>query len=430
MSQSASNGPSRGSLATLSAFMLGVPLGMGVLWLLHYGPLQNEEVKRYTRHEVEQAEVILFCCALMAIAAKLLGYFRERKVFGRDLLPRSAKPQAASEATNLLNHLEVQRGWRGAWLGQRIHAILEFVRSRGSANELDDQLRTLADNDIAAQEGGYALLRFINWAIPILGFLGTVVGITQAIGGVDPEAMNLTGVTNGLSTAFDATALALALTMVLMFGTLCVERLEQSILENVDTYVERNLAHRFERTGAENGQFIDALKKNTDVLLGATQHLVERQAQVWSKSLEKLDKRWSEIGKAQEAQLTGALGQALEFALRRYGERLADLENKLQTRNEALVTGLTGVAQAIEETGRQHRDGLADIAIRLGAQADALIRLQEGESQLVRLQETLQQNLAAIAGAGAFDEAVQSLTAAIHLLTSRVQPGAAPRKVA
>ena len=63
------------------------------------------------------------------------------------------------------------------------------------------------------------------------------------------------------------------------------------------------------------------------------------------------------------------------------------------------------------------------------AQTEALVHLQEGETQLVRLQERLQQNLETLADAGTFQQAVHSLTAAIHLMTSQVgtqrRPGAA-----
>ena len=72
-------------------------------------------------------------------------------------------------------------------------------------------------------------------------------------------------------------------------------------------------------------------------------------------------------------------------------------------------------------------DGIGMVAENLSRQADAMGRLHDGETQLIRLQESLQQNLAALAGAGAFEEAVQSLTAAIHLLTTRVGPQVAPR---
>ena len=56
-----------------------------------------------------------------------------------------------------------------------------------------------------------------------------------------------------------------------------------------------------------------------------------------------------------------------------------------------------------------------------------LAQLQDNEKHLHRLQETLNQNLAALAGVGNFEEALHSLTAAIHLMTARAAPPAAGR---
>src|SRR5207245_2022976 len=166
-------------------------------------------------------------------------------------------------------------------------------RSRGSAAELDDHLRTLADNDSIALEGSYSLVRFITWAIPILGFLGTVLGITGAISGVTPEVLekSLSTVTDGLALAFDATALALGLTMVAMFLSFLVERAEQGVLDAVDRFADRELAHRFERTGAEGGEFVEVVRRNTDVLVGATEQLVRQQAALWASTLEESERR-------------------------------------------------------------------------------------------------------------------------------------------
>src|SRR5205085_11744944 len=146
---------------------------------------------------------------------------------------------------------------------------LDFLKNRGSARGLDDQLRALADNDALALDGSYSLTRFITWAIPILGFLGTVLGITKAISGVTPEVLeqSLSSVTDGLALAFDATALGLALTMVTMFAGFVVERAEQGVLEAVDRYAADQLAHRFERPGGGQGQALAAVQQNTRLVL-------------------------------------------------------------------------------------------------------------------------------------------------------------------
>ena len=420
MSRSSAQAPqtqapqARGSFTTAAAFLFGLPVGLGLLYFLHHGPYRNADFVGYVRHPVEMTEVVLFCCAVGAMLAKLLAALGEWSARRTELLPPwSGAPVPVGEANRLRDHLaKLGAGIRRSFLGRRVAGVLDFVVSRGSVSELDDQLRTLSDNDVMAQEGSYALLRFITWAIPILGFLGTVLGITGAIKGVTPEVLekSLSGVTDGLATAFDSTALALFLTMILMLCSSLIERLEQGILEKVDAYVDHELCHRFERTGPESSQYVDALRQNTQVLLQATESLVNRQASLWSRSLEKADRAWNETGHQQQQQLTTGLTQALESTLARHTQRLADLEEKLLGRGQVLVEGMAQVAQALTK------------------QSETLAQLQAGEAQLVRLQDTLHQNLAALAGAGTFEEAVQSLTAAIHLLTTRVVPGAPPAR--
>ena len=183
----------------------------------------------------------------------------------------TAGPSRSAEAAKLLAVVQQKPGrMRNTFLGQRLIAVLEFLRQRGGADDLDDQLRTLADNDVVSMEGGFALTRFITWAIPILGFLGTVLGITTAIHGATPEVLekSLSTVTDGLSYAFDATALALALTMITMFLSFLVERDEQGVLDAVDRTVDRCLAHRFQRVGADTGPFALAVQQNTRGVAG------------------------------------------------------------------------------------------------------------------------------------------------------------------
>ena len=69
---------------------------------------------------------------------------------------------------------------------------------------------------------------------------------------------------------------------------------------------------------------------------------------------------------------------------------------------------------------------LARLTDSLGAQVEALTRVQAGEAELQRVQELLAQNLAQLAGANTFEQAVQSLTAAVHMLTARTSAAPAP----
>ncbi len=68
----------RRSLSTLLAFLVGAPLGVGLLAAFHQGPLQNPLLIRYTCHPVEWATVVLFGCAVGALCGKLLTLGRDR----------------------------------------------------------------------------------------------------------------------------------------------------------------------------------------------------------------------------------------------------------------------------------------------------------------------------------------------------------------
>jgi biopolymer transport protein ExbB/TolQ len=418
---------------TAAAFLVGLPLAAAVLGVVLFGPLRDTVAYRYLSHPVECVEVVMFCCALGALAGKWRQTAVERRASATEVVPRwDGKPVPATEAPALLAGLSrLPRRLRGTYLARRVEGILDFLCQRRSAAGLDDHLRTLADNDVAAMEGSYALTRFITWAIPILGFLGTVLGITGAIAGVTPEKLEqgINSVTDGLALAFDATALALGLTMVVMFCSFLTERREAAALEEVDRVVDRELAHRFERPGVDSGPFVEALRQNARVLLDATQQLVQRQAEVWAKTVAEVESRAAGAQAKQAERVAAALEAALTRALQAHADRLGQVEKQAVAGTTRLLEDFGQVAVAVRDTGREQQAALARVAEGVAAQAAQLGRLTEAEKHLIQLQAALNQNLAALAGTGAFEQAVHSLTAAIHLLTARacVLAGPAPQ---
>ncbi len=407
-----------------AAFAVGIPLGILLLFLFHKGPLHRTFLYRYIERPVEGVELIMFCCALGALGAKYVQSLVERRAFRVEILPPwTGRPVPLTEASQLRAGLQrLPKRLRNTFLVQRVQAILEFLCQRGSAAELDDQMRSLLDGDSVVLEGSYALTRFITWAIPILGFLGTVLGITDAISGATPDVLekNMSQVTDGLSYAFDATALALSLTMITMFCSFLVERREQSILEDVDREVERQLAHRFLRIAGDSGPFVEALRQNTQVLLDATGQLVERQADVWARALTENERRTRESAARQQEQMAGTLEAALRSTLQTHSQLLTAWESQSVERGSKLFEQLAALASVIRDYGRDQQSALTRVGEGLSAQVAALGGLHQGEQHLLNLQAGLQRNLEALANAGAFEQTLHTLTAAIHLLTARV----------
>jgi len=116
-------------------------------------------------------------------------------------------------------------------------------------NHKDDSVdETFAIKEREYMKGSFSLSRFMVWAIPIMGFIGTVWGISNGISHfsdamtstnsvTDVSAMlkeNLPLVTSSLATAFDTTLLALLLSIPLMMLMLTLEKTEEAYLIDLD----------------------------------------------------------------------------------------------------------------------------------------------------------------------------------------------------
>ncbi|MCC0177493.1 MotA/TolQ/ExbB proton channel family protein [Waterburya agarophytonicola K14] len=129
---------------------------------------------------------------------------------------------------------------------------------RATANEfaLDDSSFYLS-----ASESSYAVPRILVWAIPLLGFVGTVIGISGAVSGFsgvlessgDVEAIKggIGNVTTSLGLAFDTTLLALFLSVLVMIPLVLVERYESKLLLGIDVFVNDKLLPRLRKKSGQ-----------------------------------------------------------------------------------------------------------------------------------------------------------------------------------
>jgi hypothetical protein len=243
-----------------------------------------------------------------------------------------------------------------------------------------------------------------------------VLGITEAIAGITPAQLEqgAEGISSGLTKAFDATALALSCTLVAMFLNSLVEKLEHGLIERVDAITDAELAHRFQRVHTEPAAAL--------ALPGPMQQLLEKQVALWSASMEKAEQRWLQGGVQQHDKFATAFLQVLDTALTRFGQRMVETEKKMLERHQTLLESVNKLAATVKETSRDHQMGVARLTDAIGTSVEKATKIQASEAQLLRLQETLNQNLTLLANSATFEQAVESLTAAIHLLTTRVNP--------
>ena len=139
-------------------------------------------------------------------------------------------------------------------LFNRIIVALANLENLGRVSDIDDILRSQAENEESSIETSYSLLKGFVWAIPVLGFIGTVLGLSQAVGGfgavlasVDEMsviASSLQTVTAGLATAFDTTLVALVFAVAIQLLVTFLRKAEEEFLDECSEYCSRRVVGR------------------------------------------------------------------------------------------------------------------------------------------------------------------------------------------
>ncbi len=126
----------------------------------------------------------------------------------------------------------------------RCRAVLRMMRNLGRVSDVDEILTSRGDQDESSMDSGYTILRGFIWAIPVLGFIGTVVGLTQAMKrfGATMEAAGqdlgqiterLKTVLEGLDTAFITTAEALIAVFFIYLLQSFVRRADEQLCDDI-----------------------------------------------------------------------------------------------------------------------------------------------------------------------------------------------------
>lgn len=415
-----------GQAAARSPLLWGGAAAMGFYGLVHSRVVDHWLVTRYcANHPVEYITTTMFFIGLAALLIRWLETVVQTSRLSEPILgPIPSGGQPVGDCEELLARLDrLPDARQRDYLVRRVRDALEYVRRWGSPENLDEQLRYLADQDAAQLHARYALVRVIIWAIPMLGFLGTVVGLTMAIANLDVKVLEESSlkVVSGLAVAFDTTALALALSLLLMFAQFLTDRRESGLLEEVDEQAAAELEGRFEHVApTPDGQLL-AVRRMAETVVEVAERLVHRQAELWQQSLDAAAGRWAEMGNSAGEQLQRALRGALAEGLRSHAERLAAAEQQAADRALARWDNL-------QRSQAQQTEALRGLQSTMVQHADVLARAVEASGQVTRLQDALSRNLAALAGAKNFEQTVMSLAAAIHLLNARLAdaPGQGP----
>lgn len=254
---------------TLLTFLLGLILA--VLFYLALSPVAESHVAQMFFERGSIPYVIVFfaawCVAILFIKWRKLKL--QRRALDYSIVPEEPgfvlSPLTADDV--MANLYSVAHNPKHFLLLNRIERALSNLKNIGRVSDIDDILRSQAENDEAYMESTYSALRGFIWAVPVLGFIGTVLGLSDAIGGfggVLSKATDITqlrgalqDVTGGLSVAFETTLIGLVAAVGIQMLLTAVRRTEELFLDACNEYCHRHIVSKLRTIPVEQAQQIE-----------------------------------------------------------------------------------------------------------------------------------------------------------------------------
>jgi len=189
------------------------------------------------------------CFIMMLWAMAIMGYKARDAFMERSLLQR--KLVQVSEGVSILpeDARDYSRPIQGLPEKERdfllARVLLTGLQRFGSTRNIQDvsaSVRDACDLESGRLDSELSMIRYIAWAIPSVGFIGTVRGIGEALGQAHRAVEgDISGVTASLGVAFNSTFIALVISILIMFMMHQLQLLQERLVLESQRYFDSNL---------------------------------------------------------------------------------------------------------------------------------------------------------------------------------------------
>jgi biopolymer transport protein ExbB/TolQ len=327
--------------------------------------------------------------------------------------------------------------------------------------------------DTASSDSSYSLCRVLIWAIPILGFIGTVLGLALAVSGfgvlggsAEISAIKdaIGQVTVGLGVAFDTTLLALFLTVLLMFPLSFIQRSEENLFVELENYLDDMFLSRLP-SGDKQSIVIENLEDSIEAAFRRYIPDPDRYDEVFTRSIEKaaasveakfanLSKNYETALKEVSGQLTGSLNGvgdnfrksvagALEDLHKQDTALMASRKQWIDEEKKHMAAALDGVAKSAESVVAGYQKTAhelqaassaaaaksADAAHAVAVKLDEVTKLAAGIQDLLKLEKAVEKSLSSMAASDDFRKTLEDLRKHINSTTEFCNRLSKPRVI-
>lgn len=199
------------------------------------------------QNEEPECEVIFFCWGMMVLAYKLAQVSKERALFKHDFIrvqpgERIIPDDALDRYKELKSAIDREQRWRERLLPECMLAALHRFHATNSIPDAANAVKERAELAADQLDSSLSLVRYIAWAIPAIGFIGTVRGIGDALSFAEQAIHgDISAVTSWLGLAFNSTFVGLMLCIVLMYTLHIVQSRQEAFIIETQTYCRDKL---------------------------------------------------------------------------------------------------------------------------------------------------------------------------------------------
>ena len=187
----------------------------------------------------QEACFILGIWALAIMTYKGIAILGERRLLDVDLVPVAEGMRILPEDTREFAR-QIQALPEESQQMLLPRALLNALRRFSTTKNIQDvssSTRNIFESEAERLESELSMIRYISWAIPSIGFIGTVRGIGEALAQADKAVQgDIAGVTQSLGVAFNSTFIALLISIFLMFLVHQLQLLQERLVYDGENY--------------------------------------------------------------------------------------------------------------------------------------------------------------------------------------------------
>jgi len=189
--------------------------------------------------------IILMFWGSFLILNKCRKILRSKYLYTVDIIEEIKEGNFEPEQVIKRLDTELSDDHSSAPLIQTLRTTLWRYAGTKNVQNLSDAIESCMEALAIRQDAENSMIRYLIWAVPSIGFIGTVRGIGEALSLADKAlAGDIAGMTNSLGVAFNSTLVALLISIFLMFLFHQLQRLQDGQIVDIQSYCDQYLLAR------------------------------------------------------------------------------------------------------------------------------------------------------------------------------------------